>query len=27
MKRIRDKIGEERGAIIKTYWGKAYMLV
>lgn len=27
IKRIRDKIGEERGAIIKTYWGKAYMLV
>lgn len=27
IKRIRDKIGDERGAIIKTYWGKAYMLV
>ena len=27
IKRIRDKIGEERGAIIKTYWGKGYMLV
>lgn len=27
VKRIRDKIGDNNGSIIKTFWGKGYMLV
>lgn len=27
IKRIRDKIGDDNGSIIKTFWGKGYMLV